>query len=311
MNQQATEIDAKLRQLMPKVRGRIADAIRFILAHRDEVPVRSMRDLAKRADVPPVTLVRLAQRLGFEGFDDFRKIYVDALINGQNRNLGQATQLMSLAQTEVALGFAAKFAEREFDLQRQAIAGLREETLNDVVDALAKAERIFVVGRRTHFAAAYSFVYSLRKAKPNIYLLDTGGGLALELDRLTSKDVFIGFTSYPYSRVTLGMGQTARSQNATVIAVTDSENAPLAQLAHYLLLIFHRGYAFPDSTSAAQLIGSILVSLTVSKLGGQALDRIRRNELEIRDSGEYVVEPSSRTTRTPEKQRTRSKPSKR
>ncbi|MGZ5923893.1 MAG: MurR/RpiR family transcriptional regulator [Rhizomicrobium sp.] len=296
-----TEIDAKLRQLMPKVRGPIAEAIHFILANKDEIPVRSMRELAKRANVAPVTLVRLAQRLGFEGFDDFREVYVEAFINRHGRNLGQAAQLVSLAKAEGALGFAAKFAERELEVQRRTVAELKEKDLQGVVQALTDAERVFVIGRRPYFAAAYGFAYSLRKAKTGTYLLDTGGGLSLELDGLSSKDVFLGFTSYPYSRITLDLAQKARSQGATVVAVTDSENAPIAHLADFVLLTQIHGYAFPDSISGAQLIANILVALTVSKLGPEALDRIGRNELEIKETGEYVVEHRARKPRLPAK----------
>ena len=301
MSRGMTEIDAKLRQLMPKVRGPIADAIHFILANKDEIPVRSMRELAKRANVAPVTLVRLAQRLGFDGFDDFREVYVEAFINRQGRNLGQATQLVSLVRSEGALGFAAKFAERELEMQRRTIAELKEKDLHGVVEALTHAERIFVIGRRPYFAAAYAFAYSLRKAKTGTYLLDTGGGLSLELDGLSSKDVFLGFTTYPYSRITLGLAQKARSQGATVVAVTDSENAPIAHLADFVLLTLTQGYAFPDSIAGAQLIANILVALTVSKLGPEALDRIRRNELEIEETGEYVVERRTRKQAPPAK----------
>jgi DNA-binding MurR/RpiR family transcriptional regulator len=300
MNRKLAEVDAKLRSLMPEMRGPMAGAIRFILANRDEIPVRSMRELAKRANVAPVTLVRLAQRLGFEGFDEFREVYVAAFISGQSFNRGQAAQLISLAQNEGTLGFAAKFAEGEFEVQRQAIEGLREKQLNDAVGALASAERVFVIGRRPFYAAAFSFAYSLRKAKPNTHLLDGGGGMALELDGLTGKDIVVGFTSHPYSRITLGLVQTARKQGAAVIAITDSENAPIAMLADHLFLMLVRSFAFPDSISGAQLIGNILVGLTVSKLGTPALEGIQRNETEIRESGEYVAELPKRPQRTPE-----------
>jgi DNA-binding MurR/RpiR family transcriptional regulator len=300
MNQNAIEVDARLRQLMPEISGPMAGAIRFILANREEIPVRSMRELAKRANVPPVTLVRLAQRLGFEGFDEFREVYVEALISGQGFNRGQAAQLISLARAEGTLGFATKFAEGEFEVQRQAIACLKEKQLNDAVGVLTRAERIFVIGRRPFFAAAFSFAYSLRKAKPNTHLLDAGGGMALELDRLTNKDVIVGFTSHPYSRITLGLAQMAHKQGATVIAVTDSENAPIASIADHLFLMLVRSYAFPDSISGAQLIGNILVGLTVSKLGLPALEGIQRNETEIRESGEYVAVLPKRPQRTSE-----------
>jgi DNA-binding MurR/RpiR family transcriptional regulator len=311
MSRGMTEIDAKLRQLMPRVRGPIAEAIHFVLANKDEIPVRSMRELAKRANVAPVTLVRLAQRLGFDGFDDFRKVYVEAFINRQGRNLGQAAQLVSLAKAEGALGFAAKFAERELEVQRRTVAALKEKDLHGAVQALIDAERIFVIGRRPYFAAAYGFAYSLRKAKTGIYLLDTGGGLSLELDGLSSKDVFLGFTSYPYSRITLSLAQKARSQGATVVAVTDSENAPIAHLADFVFLTLAQGYAFPNSISGAQLIANILVALTVSKFGPEALDRIRRNELEIKETGEYVVEQRARKQAPPAKRLAAAKPRKR
>ncbi|MCC6467397.1 MAG: MurR/RpiR family transcriptional regulator [Alphaproteobacteria bacterium] len=299
MEHTPADIDAALRQQIPKAHGPLAEAIGFILANKDEVPVRSMRDLAKRAGVAPVTLVRLAQRLGFNGFDDFREVYVAALIGNRGRNLGQAAQLVSLGQREGDLGFAAKFAERELEVQRHAIADLKENDLSAAVQTLVRAARVYVIGRRPFFAAAYGFAYALRKAKPDTQLLDVGGGLALEFDSLTSKDVFVGFTAYPYSRITLGLGKTARSQGAAVIAITDSENAPLAQIAGHTFLTQIRSYAFPDSVAGAQLIGNILVGLTVSKLGPAALERVRRNETEIEASGEYVVKPPKRARRSP------------
>ena len=293
----AAEIDVSLRQLLPQMRGPIADAIVFLLANQNEIPVRSMRELAKRAKVAPVTLVRLAQRLGFEGFDDFRGVFVDAYMVGRGRNLEQATEIVSLGKAEGALGFAARFAEREIEAQRQAVGHLSEEALGAAVAALVAARRVFVVGRRPFFAAAFGFAYSLRKARPDVQLLDTGGGYGIEFDRAGEKDVLVAFTSYPYSRITLGLAEAAQAEGGAVIAVTDSENAPIARLAQHRFITLNKSYAFPDSTAGAQLIGNILVSLTVSQLGAQALERIRTNELEIEASGEYVVGNAGRAKR--------------
>jgi DNA-binding MurR/RpiR family transcriptional regulator len=291
MTQETPDIETKLRQLMPTTQGPMARAIKFVLAHREDVPFRSMRELAKRAAVPPVTLVRLAQRLGFKGFEEFRELYVAAVMQ-DGGNQGRAAELVSLGQKEGALGFAAQFADGEIKAQRATIAALDEAVLDGAVRSLAQADRIFVVGRRPFFAAAYAFSYALRKAKPNTLLLDGGGGWGLELEDLTGRDVLVGFTAHPYSRITLGIAASAKAQGAAVIAVTDSEAAPIAALADHMFLTVVRSYAFPDSTAGAALIGNILVALTVSRLGPEALTRIQRNEREIRQSGEYVVEPA-------------------
>jgi hypothetical protein len=49
------------------------------------------------------------------------------------------------------------------------------------------------------------------------------------------------------------------------------------------------GYAFPDSLSGLQAIGTILVGLTVSAMGDDALERIATNEAQMRRSGELLT----------------------
>ncbi len=147
---------------------------------------------------------------------------------------------------------------------------------------------MFVAGRRSLYAAAFSLTYSLRKAKPNTHLLDVGGGLNTEIDGLSARDVFVGFSTHPYSRVTLALAETARSQGAKVIAVTDSGDSPIGRTAHHVFVTLVHGYGFPDSTAGAQTIGNILVGLTVSQMGGQALERISVNEAQMKSSGELL-----------------------
>jgi DNA-binding MurR/RpiR family transcriptional regulator len=289
-----SEIEAEMRKLLPSLKGPACRAVQYMIAERDEVPFRSMRELAKRAGVPPVTLVRIAQRLGFAGFEEFREIYVDALVNGAGRNRSSAIELMSMARKKGSLGFAAQFAERELELQKATVAGLDERKLNAAVKAIADADRIAVMGRRTFYPAACSLAYLLRKVKPGAQLLDTGGGAGLELDGLSRRDVFIGFSAHPYSRATLGVARNSKAQGAQIIAITDSENAPIAELADHVFLTTVKGFAFPDSISGGCLIANILVALTVSALGDDAIERIQRNERQILQTDEYLAERSSR-----------------
>lgn len=289
MSQDLKALEAELRGLLPKMRGHAARAIRFMLAARDEIAVRSMRELAKQAGVAPVTLVRIAQRLGFDGFEEFRVAYVEALVTRAGQNRGQAARVMSLAQMEGSLGFAAKCLEAEFEIQRQTLAQLTERQLNAAVKDIVAANRIFVAGRRSLYAPAFLFAYTLRKVKPNTQLIDVGGGMNVELDGLGEGDLFIAFSTHPYSRMTLGLAEAARAQKAKVIAVTDSADAPIGRIAHHVFVTLVHGYAFPESLSGVQAIGNILMGLTVSQMGDQALERISANEAQMRRSGEMLM----------------------
>jgi DNA-binding MurR/RpiR family transcriptional regulator len=282
------DLEAELRALLPSMKGQAAKAVRFVLAHGDEVAVRSMRELAKDAGVAPVNLVRIAQKLGFEGFEEFRTAYVEALMARAGRNRGQASRLISLGKMEGIVGFAHKLVDAEAEIQRQTLANLSEPQLKAAIKDLVAAERVFVAGRRSLYAAASSFTYSLAKAKPGTFLLDTGGGVNVELDGLSARDVFVGFSFHPYSRITASLAERARSQGAKVIAVTDSPDSPLGRSAHHVFITLIHGYGFPDSIAGALTIGNIMVGLTVSQMGPAALERISANEAQIRSSGELM-----------------------
>jgi DNA-binding MurR/RpiR family transcriptional regulator len=288
MRQDPKRLEAELRKLLPQSRGRSAAAIRFMLAHQDELPVRSMRELAKRAGVAPVTLVRIAQKLGFDGFEEFRARYVEALVGARGYTRRQAESLISLARSEGALGFAAKFLEREFEILRQTLTGLSERQLEAAVRDIVAAKRVFIIGRRSLYPAAFSVAYALRKAKPNTHLLDVGGGLATELDGLGAQDLLIGFSTHPYSNITATLAEAARAQGAKIIAITDSPDSPLGRHAHHVFLTLVEGYAFPDSICGAQTIGNILVGLAVAGMGAEALARISGAEGQIKRLGEIM-----------------------
>src|SRR5689334_4502727 len=72
-------------------------AARFLLDHPDEVPLRSMRDLAVEAGLPVVTFVRLTRALGFSDYADLRALFAARLRLGQGPSgySGKARALQS------------------------------------------------------------------------------------------------------------------------------------------------------------------------------------------------------------------------
>ena len=47
----------------------------FVLDHPEDVALLSMREQARRLAVPPATMTRFAQRLGYSGYDEFRRLF--------------------------------------------------------------------------------------------------------------------------------------------------------------------------------------------------------------------------------------------
>ncbi|WP_301587647.1 MurR/RpiR family transcriptional regulator [Sabulicella glaciei] len=277
----------------------MAEAARYLLAHPQDVAVHSMRTLARRAEVPPVTLVRLAQRLGLPGYNDLRQTFVERVLRhgaaaqvAVTRNEQSARAIAAAAQAGTgALAFAESFLAAEHDVLRRAFAGLTEAALDQAATVLAGAPRVFVAARRTSFPAAFTLAYALRKARPGVVLLDDAGGAPEgPLEDAQAGDAFVAFTFAPFSRVTDTLARRAATAGGRLIVVTDIDAAPLRELAGDLFFVAPTlSRAFPESALGALTLANLLAALAVAKLGGEAQKRIRLNERRLVDAGEYLL----------------------
>ena len=288
-----------LRGLLAELTGPMAEAARYLLAHPEDVAVHSMRSLARRAEVPPVTLVRLAQRLGLPGYGELRQGFVERVLRNSaaaqmaaTRNAESARAIAAAADAGTgALAFADGFFAAEHDLLRRAFAGLSETTLDRAATTLAMAPRVFVAARRTPFSAAFTLAYALRKARPGVVLLDDAGGAPEgALDDTVAGDVLVAFTFAPFSRITDALARRASGAGAQIIVVSDIDEAPLRDLAGDLFFLAPTlSRAFPESAGGALALANLLAALTVSKLGESAQQRIRMNERRLVETGEYLL----------------------
>jgi hypothetical protein len=105
-------------------------AARFIIDHPREIGVQSMRALAVKAEVHPNTLVRLAQQIGFDGYDALRERFRDFVVAeglGSFRDRAEWLQEMAAhgGSAEVVAGMATATAQNvEAMWQRQDAAVL-------------------------------------------------------------------------------------------------------------------------------------------------------------------------------------------
>ena len=63
--------------------------------HPSEVALLSMREQARKAGVPPATMTRLAQRLGFSGFMNLKAAYAEFVRNNVAWFSGRAVTMLS------------------------------------------------------------------------------------------------------------------------------------------------------------------------------------------------------------------------
>ena len=72
-------------------------AARYVLENPNSVGVSTVREIAEYANVKPNTFVRLARQIGYEGYDDFREPFREAIRTGHMGFPDRARWLQGIA----------------------------------------------------------------------------------------------------------------------------------------------------------------------------------------------------------------------
>jgi DNA-binding MurR/RpiR family transcriptional regulator len=257
-------------------------AARYILDHPRDVALLSMREQARKAGVGPATMTRFAKRLGLSGYDAIRSTYADALRGG---TLDFADKAGAQLKSQKLRGDKALAAEMLKTLIGQLSSLSEPEALERLVEAadhLVRARRIYCLGLRSSHSVAWHAHYILSFFGDRSVFLDALAAVgADQLRDATKEDVLLVASVAPYTRATVEIANYAASLGVTVIAITDSAVAPLAQLAKCAILVATESQSFFHTMSPAFAMAEILTALVAGRGGNAALNRVRQMERQL------------------------------
>ncbi|MFY0990828.1 MurR/RpiR family transcriptional regulator [Halomonas sp. C05BenzN] len=287
----ATRLDTVNQQLAeayPELSRQLKLAAGYVLEHPVEIAFQSIRKSAAAAEVTPSTLMRLAKRLGFESYEQFREVFQSAVQAGPVELSGRASNLRSLAsqtddQVFLDVGDAA------FDNIGRLFTADNQSRVRDAARLLLGAGKVAVVGFRDTFACAYHFAYVGRIAMPNIHLVrGLEGGLLTELAPFGEGDVVIAFGFEPYCAETMRALEITRGAGVSAIVVTDTMRSPLVPGASITFNVANATpHFFPSILSAITLI-EVLLAECVAFGPDDLVDNVARFESRMRAMGAYV-----------------------
>lgn len=288
-----------IRAICFELTGQSVEAANYLISHPEQVAFSSMREIARRADVPPVSFVRLAQKLGLGGYSELKERFIRSMHDPQSRvsssemrNVESARALMkgSRARNSSTDTFIQEFFDAESRVLQETQNHLIVAQATEAATLLATAKRVFICAKRTAFPASFVMKHLLHKARPDVVLMDgVGGAPESSLEDITADDVLVCFTFSPFNRTVHSFAKHASDVGARVIAVTDSFSAPIGEYAKNLhITVASSSKSFLESAVGATAIAQLLCALAIHKLGFKAQERIRRNETFLMASGEYL-----------------------
>lgn len=261
-------------------------AAEFSLQNANQLVVQSMRAFAAEAGVKPATLLRLAQRLGYNGWRELKSAFIDDLGLGNDTYVSKAEKLIAKGTQpalyeEVFLAHQANLAFTQAENQR---------AMQQAVTLLDEAKQVYICGFRASFPIAWSLFYVYRLFNRQVSLID---GLASNIEVFTreinGEDCLLLTSFSPYSRESLDVLNAARQAGARIIAITDSPVSPLAQAADCTLLFSLSSPSFFPSIVSGMGVAECLLAMLVARHGREAVNKIESAERYLQRSGAYVM----------------------
>ena len=123
-------------------------AARYVLENPTDVGVSTVREIAEAARVKPNTFVRMARQVGFEGYEDFRAPFRDAIRQGRVSFPDRARWLQDIGKSGELGGLYADMIGAAIRNIEETFAGIDAEKLKAAAEDIWNCRQIFHAGCR-------------------------------------------------------------------------------------------------------------------------------------------------------------------
>ncbi len=244
-----------------KSQKKIAD---FIVKNYDKAAFMTAAALSKTVGVSCSTVVRFAVELGFDGYPSL----TEAL---QNLARTKLTSVQRMEVTSSRMGnsdILSTILNYDISNIKETLEEIDKKAFESALLKIANAKKVYVIGYRSSSALAQFLYFYLNLIFDNIVLVGVAsiGEMYEELHRICEDDVLIAISFPRYSSRTVKAVNYANDNGAKVVAITDSEDSPISQLATHTLLAKSNIASFVDSLVAPlSVINALIAGLGMIK----------------------------------------------
>jgi RpiR family transcriptional regulator, carbohydrate utilization regulator len=223
---------------------RVAD---FILKAPDELIYLTVTELAERTHTSESTVVRLCQKIGYKGYQEFKIVLARDLVE-------ETTEIYAAIEPGDDLATVkTKVFQANAQALRDTIEVLDDGELQRAVDALSSARRVEIYGVGGSAPLALDAYHKFLKLGLQAVALSDGDLMAMSSSLLGPADVALGISHTGASRdVTDALGR-AKAHGATSVCITHRPSSPITKVSDIVLVTAAQQTAFRSDASSSRI----------------------------------------------------------
>jgi DNA-binding MurR/RpiR family transcriptional regulator len=243
---------------------RVAD---FILAHPEDLIHLTVTELAERTQTSESTVVRLCQKIGYKGYQEFKIMLARDLVGPTETVYQEITPSDSLTELK----------QKVFRANAQALKDtmevLSDEELAKAVEAISLARRVDVYGVGGSAPLAHDTYHKFMKLGVSCSWLDDSDMMAMSSSLLRQGDVALGISHTGASRDVCDAMENARAAGATTICITHRATSPITKASDIKLYTAAKETAFGSDAMSSRIAQLSIIDTLYAGIANRDYDK--------------------------------------
>ncbi|PLW76629.1 SIS domain-containing protein [Cohaesibacter celericrescens] len=275
----ASKAVAKIRMSLPTLtdtEARLAQVLTEYEFLEEKTPIK---EIATKAEVSEALVVKVAKKMGFNGFSELK-----SAILGYRK--GHSADLYSEISPDDGLkSIATKVFRTSVQALEETLAILDIDAVERAAQALAKANHVDIYGVGGSAQIGRDVSHKFLRIGRRFTVQDDSHMMMMSASVLTKQDVVLAISHSGTTTAVLEGADYAKSNGATIIALSNYDRSPLAEIADITLASTAQGGPLLGENAAArvaQLNILDVVFVQVARLDGElANERLARTTMAV------------------------------
>jgi DNA-binding MurR/RpiR family transcriptional regulator len=242
---------------------RVAD---FILKHAEELIYLTVTELAERTQTSESTVVRLCQKIGYKGYQEFKIMLARDLVGPTETVYEQIDAGDSLEVLK------SKIFQANAQALKDTIEVLSDEELVKAVAVLSSARRVEIYGIGGSAPLALDAYHKLMRLGLAAVWLNDSDLMAMSSSLLGPGDVALGISHTGASRDVCDAMENAQKAGATTICITHRATSPITKVSNIKLFTAAKETAFGSDATSSRIAQLSIVDVLYAGIANQDYD---------------------------------------
>ncbi|MDD8035827.1 MAG: MurR/RpiR family transcriptional regulator [Thomasclavelia ramosa] len=240
----------------------------YILDRQNEIKDYSTKMVADETYTSPSTLIRIAKKLGFSGWNDFKNAYLNE-IDYLNKHFQDIDPNYPFTNQDTIMNIASKIANLHAESSKDTLSLMQHDTLQKAVQILRRSKEVRVFAISNLNFIGEEFVFKLNRIKKKATISTVQDLMFHDAAMMEDNTCAVCISYSGETPHILQVATTLKENNVPIIAITSVGNNRLSAMANVTLHISTREKSFSKiggfvSLESISIILNILYSCLFS-----------------------------------------------